>query len=90
MSEQDAIDAPEWRQRADSHLDARGLRCPEPLMLVRRRIRELAPGQALYVIATDPSTTRDITQYCRFVGHQLAEHAERGGSYHYLIHKKGS
>lgn len=57
-------------------------------MMVRRQIRSLAAGEALYVVATDPSTTRDITQYCRFVGHQLLEQGEQGGSYHYLIRKK--
>ena len=38
----------------DVQLDARGLRCPEPLMLVRNKIRELPDGNVLQVLATDP------------------------------------
>ncbi len=87
VSGADSTQAPEWRSRADASLDACGLRCPEPLMLVRRRIRALASGEQLYVVATDPSTTRDITQYCRFIGHELVASAERDGYYHYLIRK---
>jgi Predicted redox protein, regulator of disulfide bond formation len=41
------------------------LRCPEPIMLVRKAIRELAVGQILHVIADDLATTRDIPSFCR-------------------------
>lgn len=62
---------------ADS-LDARGLRCPEPLMLVRNRIRGMAHGELLHVTATDPTTQRDLEQFCRFMGHELVELRVRG------------
>ena len=47
----------------DSQLDARGLRCPEPLMLVRNKIRELPDGNVLQVLATDPTTERDLMKH---------------------------
>ncbi|MEQ8690155.1 MAG: sulfurtransferase TusA [Pseudomonadales bacterium] len=59
-------------------LDAQGLICPEPLMLVRHRVREMAVGDVLHVTATDPSTHRDFANFCRFVGHEL-ERAEVDG-----------
>ncbi len=52
-------------------LDARGLRCPEPVMLLHNRVGDLAPGAVLQVWATDPSTERDITRFCQFLGHEL-------------------
>ena len=58
---------------ADQSLDATGLRCPEPLLLVRNRLREMRTGQVLYIAATDPSTTRDFQNLCRFMGHQLVQ-----------------
>lgn len=63
-----------------SLLDARGLRCPEPVMLLHKRVRELASGAHLVVLATDPSTTRDIPKFCQFLGHELvlAEQPEPG------------
>ena len=56
---------------SDSELDTQGLLCPEPLMLVRNRVRELKTGEILHVVATDPSTHRDFANFCRFMGHQL-------------------
>ena len=53
----------------DTHLDARGLRCPEPLMLVKNTLRGLAQGNVLHVLATDPTTERDSQHFCQFMKH---------------------
>lgn len=71
-------------------LDARGLNCPEPVMLLHKKIRELPPGGLLLVLATDPSTTRDIPKFCTFLGHDLLDSAEVDGNYRYRIRKQGS
>lgn len=44
----------------DAVLDASGLNCPEPVMMLHQHVRNLAAGGLLKVIATDPSTRRDI------------------------------
>lgn len=44
-------------------LDAQGLRCPEPVMMVRKTIRTMQAGDVLLVMADDPSTTRDIPSF---------------------------
>ena len=76
---------------AEYELDARGLVCPEPLMRVRNRIRELETGDRLRVRATDPSTRRDLTNFCRFMGHVLEESHEESQEavriYHFCIRK---
>lgn len=55
------------------HLDARGLYCPEPVMMLHNRVRDMQAGELLEVLATDPSTTRDIPKFCRFLGHELVQ-----------------
>lgn len=74
-------------------LDTRGLCCPEPIMLLHRAIRRLAVGQQIVVLATDPSTERDIPKFCTHLGHQLVQHAqlqgEQGVEYHFIIQKTG-
>ena len=50
----------------DDELDTTGLRCPEPLMMVRNRVRQMASGAILKVTATDPSTTWDFPKFCTF------------------------
>ncbi|MCY4655430.1 MAG: sulfurtransferase TusA [Gammaproteobacteria bacterium] len=71
----------------DFELDTCGLVCPEPLMLVRNKVREMDVGQVLHVWATDPSTHRDFTNFCRFLDHELLLAAESDGRYEYLIRK---
>jgi len=74
-------------ENADHCLDATGLVCPEPLMLVRNRVREMRSGEVLHVVATDPTTERDLTNFCRFMGHKMLSHELKDATYHYLLRK---
>ncbi len=69
-------------------LDASGLYCPEPVMLLHNKIRDIAPGQLLRLTATDPSTTRDIPKFCLYLEHELLESEQDDEIYTYLIRKK--
>ena len=68
-------------------LDARGLFCPEPVMLLHKKIREIGEGEVLVLIATDPSTTRDVPKFCHFLGHELLSSVEDDKTYRYSIRK---
>ena len=70
-------------------LDTLGLRCPEPVMMVRKTVRKMRQGELLTVIADDPATTRDIPSFCRFMEHTLVEADIEQIPYRYLI-RKGS
>ena len=72
----------------DAILDATGLNCPEPVMMLHKHVRELVSGGVLKVIATDPSTRRDIPKFCVFLGHELVLQEEEAGTYLYWIRKK--
>jgi tRNA 2-thiouridine synthesizing protein A len=39
------------------------------------------------VIATDPSTERDITKFCTFLGHTLLEQQQQGEVFTFFIEK---
>lgn len=66
-------------------LDTRGLYCPEPIMLMHNKVRDMSGGEMLEVIATDPATTRDIPKFCNFLGHELIEQVQEGDEYRYRI-----
>ena len=55
----------------DKTLDTVGLRCPEPVMLVRKNIRHMNEGEVLLILADDPATSRDIPRFCQFMDHTL-------------------
>ncbi|QCI21321.1 sulfurtransferase TusA [Buchnera aphidicola (Hyperomyzus lactucae)] len=65
-----------------------GLRCPEPIMIIRKTLRNMKKNQIILVIADDLSTTRDIPNFCYFMQHQLLEHEIKIKPYRYLL-KKG-
>lgn len=72
----------------DAVLDATGLNCPEPVMMLHQHVRDLAAGGLLKVIATDPSTRRDIPKFCAFLEHELVGQQHEGGTFLYWIRKK--
>ncbi|MCY7294856.1 sulfurtransferase TusA [Alteromonas sp. a30] len=81
-------DSTQLFDNADHELDALGLRCPEPVMMVRMRVRKMQEGETLLVIADDPATTRDIPSFCRFMAHTLVSYDTENHPFRYLI-KKG-
>lgn len=72
---------------ADEDLDTSGLRCPEPLMLLRNRMRALGAGTVLRVVSTDPASVRDFEQFCHFLGHEILRHLDADGRHEFLIRK---
>lgn len=68
-------------------LDTTGLLCPEPVMMLHAQMRKLPVDDILKVIATDPSTARDIPKFCNFLGHALLKQEEEEGVYLYWIQK---
>lgn len=75
-------------QPIDTVLDTSGLHCPEPVMLLHKSVRNMQSGEVIEVLASDPSTTRDIPKFCHFLGHQLLSHSEEDGRYRFVIKKE--
>lgn len=72
---------------SDKTLDAQGLRCPEPVMMVRKTVRQMETGQTLLIIADDPATTRDIPGFCVYMEHELLAQETEQLPYRYLLRK---
>jgi tRNA 2-thiouridine synthesizing protein A len=80
---------PVMDMKYDILLDATGLLCPEPVMMLHNKVRDAKTGDVIKVIATDPSTTRDIPKFCGFLNHDLLARLEEGSNYLYFIRKGG-
>lgn len=70
-------------------LDCRGLACPLPIIMTKREIDALAPGELLEMTATDPGSVNDMAAWARRTGHDLVGSNEDGGVYTFLIRKVG-
>ena len=68
-------------------VDAKGLTCPEPVMMLHAAVRDLDVGERVEIIATDPSSRKDITNFCEFLGHTLDNVVEHEGTLTFQITK---
>jgi len=55
----------------DKELDARGLKCPLPILRCKKALSELQNGQVLKAVATDPGSVKDFQAFCRQTGHEM-------------------
>jgi tRNA 2-thiouridine synthesizing protein A len=74
-------------QRYDVFLDARGMVCPMPLIKTRQALMVVGRGATICVLATDPDTTADFTNFCDATGHKLLSSEERDGLFVFVIEK---
>ena len=68
-------------------LDAKGLKCPLPVLRARKAMKDVAPGGLLRVLATDPGAVKDFAHFCETTGHELVESNQDGDVYSFVIRK---
>lgn len=69
-------------------IDCTGLRCPEPLTLLRNQIRKANEGQIFHLLSDDPVSLRDIPSFCKFMEHTLVSMPDKANPHLFVI-KKG-
>lgn len=74
--------------QGDVHLDVCGLTCPMPLLKAKLALNDMASGELLSVVATDPGSERDFEVFAQQSGHALLSSERRGDEFHYLLKRK--
>lgn len=69
-------------------IDARGLSCPEPLMLVKAKMRKIESGDEIELFSDDPVSLRDVPAYCKFLGHTLLAMPDKAHPARFLLRKE--
>jgi tRNA 2-thiouridine synthesizing protein A len=69
-------------------LDLKGLSCPLPIVKTAQAIKELASGDLIEALATDPGAVPDFNAWCKSTGNELVEQTETGGVYRFVIRKR--
>lgn len=78
------------RNEQITELDARGLRCPLPVLKARKRMQDLPPGALIRVLADDPASVIDFPHFCAEQGHELASQEDGpDGTLVFLLRKGG-
>lgn len=65
-------------------IDTCGTRCPIPLLRAKKALKELAVGEYLEVLASDPSAKPDFDAMLKHLPHELVDYSSEetpGSSY---------
>ena len=75
-------------QQVDLTIDAKGQKCPMPVLMTSRGIKKIESGQVMLVEATDGGSRSDIPSWAKDTGNELLEATSDNGVFRYLIRKK--
>lgn len=69
-------------------LDARGMKCPMPIVKTAQTIKNVSRGDLLEVLATDPGSVADFGAWSRSTGHELVASDVQDGVYRFVLRRK--
>lgn len=72
----------------DKEFDASGMSCPMPILKTKKALSDMASGQVLKVISTDPGAKKDMQAYANQTGNALMASTEENGAYIFYLKKK--
>ena len=72
----------------DKELDARGMNCPLPILRAKKALGELASGQVLRIVATDPGSMKDFEAFSKQTGNELLASNAAEKEFIFYIRKK--
>ena len=72
----------------DQEIDTRGLNCPLPILKAKKALSEMASGETLRVISTDPGSVRDFKAFARQTGNDLLDQQTHGGEFIHVLKRR--
>jgi len=72
---------------AEKTLDAKGLKCPMPVVKTSKEIKDVSIGGVLEVLATDPGSMADITAWAKSTGNELLKAEKDEGTFKFYIRR---
>jgi tRNA 2-thiouridine synthesizing protein A len=71
----------------DKEFDASGLACPLPIVKTKKALSDMAPGQVLRVISTDPGSVCDMAAFAETTGNTLLEQGNENKKFVFFLKK---
>lgn len=68
-------------------VDALGLYCPMPIVMMSKEIKKIEVGQVLAVLADDPGIEADLPAWCNTTGHKMLSLGVEGKVYTGLVRR---
>ena len=73
---------------ADKEIDTRGLNCPLPILKAKKALADMASGDVLKVVATDPGSVKDFDAFANQTGHTLLSSTQQDKEFVFYMKKK--
>jgi TusA-related sulfurtransferase len=79
-----------WSDCVDigKELDTRGLNCPLPILKAKKALTDMASGELLRVVSSDPGSTRDFQAFARQTGNELVEQTSVGNDFVHVLRRR--
>jgi tRNA 2-thiouridine synthesizing protein A len=74
--------------QASRELDTRGLNCPLPILKAKKALADMASGELLRVVSTDPGSVRDFQAFARQTGNELVEQQAAGSDFVHVLRRR--
>jgi tRNA 2-thiouridine synthesizing protein A len=68
-------------------LDAKGLKCPMPVVKTSKEIKSISVGGVLEILATDPGSMADITAWTKSTGNELLKAEKDEGTFKFYVRR---
>ena len=72
---------------ADHTLDTKGLNCPLPILKAKKALQDVAAGETLEILSTDPGSVADFEAFCRQTGNELLESSNDDSVFRFVIRR---
>ncbi|WP_399679970.1 sulfurtransferase TusA family protein [Xenophilus sp.] len=69
-------------------IDTRGLNCPLPILKAKKALNDMASGELLKVVATDPGSLRDFQAFARQTGNELVDQQTLGTEFIHVLKRR--
>jgi tRNA 2-thiouridine synthesizing protein A len=71
----------------DKEFDASGLACPMPIVKTKKALADMASGQVLRVVATDPGSVCDMQAFAEQTGNALLASSTENSKFIFFLKK---
>ena len=69
-------------------IDTRGLNCPLPILKAKKALADMASGEVLKVVSTDPGSMRDFQAFAKQTGNELVDQSSSETEFVHLLRRR--
>lgn len=69
-------------------VDTRGMHCPLPILKAKKALAQMASGELLQVVSTDPNSMRDFQAFAKQTGNELVEQIAWQDEYVHVLRRR--